>query len=127
MPENVSQLRIDGLTPLQLAELQTAVASTDGDYVEINNPGLGGGKVGEPTLLSVAITLGPLAVSAVALWISKQKKGRTKSLKYSKIAPNGVTESFEMDETSYDEGAAQSTAVQIFLEKVLADGTSIQG
>jgi hypothetical protein len=69
MPANLAQLRVDGLTSLQLAELQAAIATTGKDYVTtLDSPSLGGGKVGEPTLLTVVITLGPAVISAIALW-----------------------------------------------------------
>lgn len=128
MSAKLPQLRVDGLTSLQLAELRTALATTGSDYVTtLDTPSLGGGKVGEPTLLTVVITLGPPVIAAVALWLAKQKRGRTKKLKYTKIDPNGGMESFEMDESSYDEGESSSGAIQAFLEKKLgneADPTS---
>ena len=120
MPKNISQLRVDGLTSLQLAELRAAIASTAGDYITaVDNPNLTGGKVGEPILLSVVITLGPAVISAIALWLAKQKKRRTKNIKYTKIDPNGGRESFEMNESSYDEGESPSAAIQTFLERKL--------
>jgi hypothetical protein len=120
MPKNISQLRLDGLTSLQLAELRAVVATTAGDCITaVDNTKLSGGKVGEPTLISVVITLGPSVISAVALWLAKQKKGRTKKIIYSRIDPNGGTESFEMDESSYDEGESPSAAIQTFLERKL--------
>lgn len=128
MPNNLPQLRVDGLTSLQLKELQAAVATSGGEYVTmLGNPSLGGGKVGEPTLLSVAIILGPSVISAVALWLAKQRKGRTKTLRYARVDPNGVTESFEMDESSYDEGASPSAAIQTFLERKLGHVASSSG
>lgn len=120
MPDKLAQLRVDGLTPLQLAELQAAIATAGTDYLTpLESPGLGGGRVGEPMLLTVVITLGPSVISAVALWLAKQKKRRTQTLKYTRIAPNGVIESFEMDESSYSEGESPSAAIQAILEKKL--------
>ena len=73
---NLAQLRVDGLTSLQLAELRAALATTGNDNVAtLDNPSLGGGKVGEPMLLTAVITLGPPVIGAVALWVAKQKKG----------------------------------------------------
>jgi hypothetical protein len=117
---------VDGLTSLQLAELRAAIAATASDYVtEVKAPSLSGGKVGEPMLMSVVITLGPSVISAVALWLAKQKKGRTKKLKYSRIDPNGGAEWFEMDESSYEEGESSSAAIETFLNlKLRHDGTA---
>jgi hypothetical protein len=120
MPDNLAQLRVDGLTSLQLAELRAAIAAIGDNYVTaLDNPSLGGGKVGEPTLLTVVITLGPSVIAAIALWLAKQKKGRTKTLKYTRVDPNGGMESFEMHESSYDESESRSAAIQTFLEKKL--------
>lgn len=122
MSAKLPQLRVDGLTSLQLAELRAALATTGSDHVTtLDSPSLGGGKVGEPTLLTIVITLGPSVIAAVALWVAKQKKGRTKKLKYSKIDPNGGMESLEMDESSYDEGESSSAVIQAFLEKKLGN------
>jgi len=123
MPENLTQLRVDGLTSLQLAELRAAVAATGSDYVTtLQNPNLSGGKVGEPALLSAVITLGPSVISAVALWIAKQRKGRTQNLKYTRIDPYGVSESFEINESSYSEGESRVAAIQTFLQRKLGYG-----
>ncbi len=128
MATNLTQLRVEGLTSLQLAELRAAIATTCNNYVITpDNPSLGGGKVGEPTLLTVVITLGPSVIAAVALWVAKQKKGRTKKLKYTKIDPNGGMESFEMDESSYDEGESPSAVIQAFLEKKLGNDAAPTG
>jgi hypothetical protein len=120
MPANLVQLRVDGLTPLQLAELRSAVASTGIDAVTaLEGTNLVGGKLGEPTTLSVVITLAPAIIAAVALWIAKQKKRRTSNIRYTKIDPNGSMEFFEIDESSYEEGATSSAAIQTYLEKKL--------
>jgi hypothetical protein len=126
VPKNISQLRVDGLTSLQLAELRAVIVAAAGDYITaVDNPKLAGGKVGEPTLLSVVITLAPSVISAVALWVGKQKKGRTQNLKYTRIDPNGGMESFEMDQSSYDEGESPSAAIQTFLKGKLGhDGSA---
>ena len=121
MPENLAQLRVDGLTSLQLAELRAAMSSAGGDDVTVvESPALGGGKVGEPALLTVILTLGPSAIAAMSLWLAKRKKGRSKNLKYTRIDPNGAVESFELEESSYDEGESSAAAIQAFLEKKLA-------
>jgi len=128
MPSNPSQLRVDGLTALQLAELRAAIATTGRDDITtLNNANLGGGKVGEPALLTVLITLGPSVIAAVALWVSKQKKGRSKNLKYARVDPNGAMESFELNESSYYEGESPSTAIQAFLEKKLGKDVTGKG
>lgn len=128
MPANLAQLRVDGLTSLQLAELRSAIASTGNDYITtLENPILGGGKVGEPTILTVVITLAPSVIAAVALWLAKQKKERTKNIRYTRIDPNGAMESFEIDESSYEEGESSSTAIQTFLERKLGYDTNATG
>ena len=129
MATNLTQLRVEGIKCIiQLAELRAAIATTCNNYVITpDNPSLGGGKVGEPTLLTVVITLGPSVIAAVALWVAKQKKGRTKKLKYTKIDPNGGMESFEMDESSYDEGELPSAVIEAFLEKKLGNDAAPTG
>jgi hypothetical protein len=120
VPANLAQLRVDGLTSLQLAELRAAIWSAGSDDVKVvESPTLGGGKLGEPALLTVILTLGPSAIAAISLWLAKRKKGRSKNLKYTKIDPNGSVESFELEESSYDEGASSAAAIQAFLEKKL--------
>ena len=112
MSNKPPQLRVDGLTSLQLAELQATVATAGSDYVTtLGSPGLGGGTVGEPTLLTAVITLGPYVISAVALWLSKQKKRGTRSFKYTKIDPNGTMQSIALDEFLYAEGEAKPAAI----------------
>ena len=113
-----AQLRVDGLTPLQLAELRAAVGA---DVEELDAPSLGGGKAGEPAILTAVIALGPSVISAIALWIAKQKKGRTKKLRYTRIDSDGGMESFELDESSYAEGESSATAIQTFLQKKLGN------
>lgn len=120
MSSSLAQLRVDGLTPLQLAELRAAIATAGDDYVTtLDSPSLGGGKVGEPTLLSAVITLGPSVIAAVALWVAKQKKRRAQKITYTRIDPNGGKETFEIDESSYDEGGSPVAAIQAFLERRL--------
>ncbi len=128
MPANPAQLRVDGLTSLQLAELRAAIATTGSDYVTtIDNPSLGGGKAGEPALLTAVITLGPSVIAAVALWVAKHRKRRTKGIRYTRVDPNGAMVSFEMDESSYDEGESPSAAIQAFLEKKLGNDAAATG
>lgn len=120
MPHNLSQLRLEGLTSLQLAELQAAIAKAGGEYVEtLDSPSLGGGKVGEPMLLTVVITFGPSVIAAVALWLAKQKRRGTRTFRYTRIDPNGATESFEVNESLYAEGESPSDAIQAYLQKKL--------
>jgi hypothetical protein len=125
---NMTQLRVDGLTALQLAELRDIITSTAGDYITtVDSPRLTGGRVGEPTLLSAVIMLAPSVISAIALWLAKDKKKRTKNLKYTKIGPNGSSESFEMEESSYDEGESTVSALQAFLNRKLGDDRQAAG
>ncbi len=77
MPANSAQLRVDGLTPLQLAELRAAIATTGSDYVTtLDNPSLGGGKGASRRSSPSSSTLGPSVISAVALWVAKQNCGK---------------------------------------------------
>ena len=117
MPEEITQLRVDGLTALQLAELRAAVTAADGDcFTTIECPKLTGGKVGEPVLLSVLITLGPPVISAIALWLAKGRKKRAFKLKYRRIHANGSMESFDMEQSSSQEGESPSAAFEAFLK-----------
>src|SRR5262245_55456629 len=101
MSESALELRIDGLTPLQAAELKTALASVaEGAISEQASPALPGGRHGEPTLITVAIVLGPSVISALALWLAKQKGRRTETLRYTKKTPKGE-ETVEFDRSSY--------------------------
>lgn len=117
MPENKTQLRVDGLTALQLAELKAAVTAAEGDcFTTVEGPKLTGGKVGEPMLLSAIITLGPPVISAIALWLAKDKKKRTTKVKYTRIHANGAKETFEMQQASSQEGESPSAALEAFLK-----------
>lgn len=128
MPANFGQLRVEGLTALQLAELQAAIRSAGEEAVTVlENPDLGGGRVGEPALLTVVITIGPSVISAVALWMAKNRKRRTRSVKYTKVSADGAMESFELDESSYAEGASAPSAIQAFLEKKLRNDVAAAG
>lgn len=119
MPANLAQLRVEGLTTLQLAELQAAVAATGSEVTTIDAPDLGGDKVGEPALFTIVVTLGPSVIAAVGLWLAKQKKGRARKIRYTKVSADGSTESFVLDESSYDEGESPSKAIQSLLERKL--------
>jgi len=122
MIRRATQLRIDGLTALQLAELRTAVTATADDCITtVGGPTLKGGKVGEPTVVTAIITLAPAVISAVALWLAKSKAKRTRKLRYTKIDSKGSTESFELEETSYEEGESASAALEAFLNRRLGD------
>jgi|SRR5215831_15666271 len=128
MPTGVAQLRIEGLTALQLAELRSAFASIGDESVgALEAPSLSGGRLGEPTALAVVINLAPPVIGAIALWIAKQKLRRTKHIRYTKIDANGSVESFEIDESSYQEGQSSSAAIQTFLEKRLGYDASAAG
>jgi hypothetical protein len=128
MADDLIQLRVDGLTPLQVLELRSTIATTGSEYVTtLDHPSLGGGKVGEPTFITVLITLGPSVIAVVALWLAKQKQERTRNLKYTRIDPNGTMESFELSESSYDEGESPSAGIQAFLEKKLGHDAPTTG
>jgi hypothetical protein len=128
MTDTPTQLRVDGLTPLQLAELRAAIGAAGSDSITtLDTPNLEGGKVGEPTLLAAVITLGPSVIAAIALWISKQRKGRSRSLKYSRIDPNGGSESFELEESAFDEGESPAASIQAFLQRKLGNDAPAKG
>ncbi len=117
MREEITQLRVDGLTALQLAELRAAVTAADADcFTTLEGQKLTGGKVGEPVLLSVLIRLGPPVISAIALWLAKDKKRRTMKVKYKRIHANGSLESFDMEQSSSQEGESPSAALEAFLK-----------
>lgn len=117
MPAEIAQLRVDGLSALQLAELKAAVTAADaGCFTTIEGPKLTGGKVGEPVLLSVLITLGPSVISAIALWLAKDKKRRTLKIKYKRIDANGSMESFDIEQSSSQEGGSPVSAFEAFLK-----------
>ena len=119
MSENPTQLRVAGLTRLQMAELRSALATTGDKIAKIETPKLGGGKLGEPVTVTVILTLAPSVIAAVAVWLAKQKKRRSKHIVYTKIDPKGGMESFEIDESAYEEGKSSSSAIQALLEKKL--------
>ena len=127
MTNSASQLVVDGLNPLQLKELQAVVENARGEIAVADTPKLGGGKVFEPTLLAAAITLSPLVISAVVVWLSKQRGGSRSRIKYKRVDANGTEELFEMDESSHSEGTASSAALEKFLEKGLGYDTSRSG
>jgi hypothetical protein len=125
MPDTLAQLRVDGLTSLQLAELKAAIATTGGDYVTtLENPSLGGDKVGEPITLTVVITLAAPVIGALALWIAKQKGKRRVNLEYTRTDGKGGTEKLKMDESTYGEGESSPEAIRTFLEKGLGRGAA---
>jgi hypothetical protein len=124
MPETPIKLRLDGLTALQLEELKAAVG--DENIAALPSTGLGGGKLGEPALLTLIATFGPSVISALAIWLAKQKKSRTSNLRYSRIRPDGTSEDFIIRESVYDEGESPVAGIKAFLEET-AHGTAGSG
>jgi hypothetical protein len=117
LPDNVDQLRVQGLTPLQLAELEAAFAPIDGDHIRtVNDPSLGGGKLGEPTLITAIIVISPPIIAAVAMWLAKQRSRNRKILTFEKISPSGDKEVPTIDERSYSESESPLAAIQTFLK-----------
>ena len=114
------QLRVEGLTALQVAELRTVLGESNQTCMTEEVPrDLSGGKHGEPVLLTVALTLAPAVISAVALWLSKQKQGRMQRVRYYKKKANGDVQRLDMDLAVYKEGGADAGAVETLLKGVL--------
>src|SRR5437868_4167295 len=104
---SAEQLRVEGLTALQVAELRTALGESNQNLMAEEAPtALSGGKHGEPVLLTVALTLGPAMISAVALWLSTQKEGRMQKVRWSHKKANGDVQRLEMDLSVYKQGSA---------------------
>ena len=120
-PQRHNQLRVQGLTSLQLAELKAALAPVGGSLSQEEAAPLPGGQHGEPLLLAAAIKLAPAVISVVALWIAKQKHHSMRRFSYSKIGPDRTEEKIELDLSSYGEGASSAPAIEAYIKKVLGD------
>ena len=124
MAEPDDEFRVQGLTPLQVAELKAALAPVGGSVVAEEIAPMQGDKHGEPALLAVAIIhLAPPIIAAVALWLSKQKEHNRRRFRYIKIAPDGTKERISLDLSSYQEGASSASAIEACIQKVF-DGSS---
>jgi len=120
MSESQGQVRLQGLTPLQLAELKGALGANAQNYLSEDAPSsLTGGRHGEPGLITVLIVLGPAVISAVSLWLAKQKRRRTEKFRWLKVGADGASESIELDLSSYAEGASSAGAIETMLKQVL--------
>jgi hypothetical protein len=124
MAEANNEFRVQGLTPLQVAEIRAALAPVGGSVVAEEIAPMQGDKHGEPALLTVAIIhLAPPIIAALALWISKQKEHNRRKFRYVKISPDGTQERISLDLSSYQEGASSASAIEACIKKVF-DGSS---
>jgi hypothetical protein len=114
-----TELRVRGLTSLQLAELKAALAPAGDCVSEEDAVPLGAGRHGEPVLISVVIALGPAVISALANWLARQKHRRTAKFRYSRVTTDGTEETIDLDLSSYGEGSASAPAIETFLKTVL--------
>lgn len=116
MSETNLKLEIDGLSQLQVAELKSVLADINQDcLIEKDTHPLSGESHGEPTLVSIVLHITPLVISALALWLSKQKKRRTAKLRYKKVDEKiGRIETIEFDHSSYEEGESSASSIEAF-------------
>jgi hypothetical protein len=124
MSESDNQLILHGLTTLQVAELKATVSPIHGAAVtERESPPLPGGAHGEPILISVAISVTPAVVAAVAMWLAKQKSRRTERLRFYRKTPGGAEAAIEFDRSMYGEGESAAPAIEAFFKGVFNAGS----
>ena len=121
-PLPLPELRVGGLTTLQLAELKAALASVGGSVAAEEVPLLPGDRYGEPLLFVVAVKLAPAVIGVVALWIAKQREKSRSRFRYSKKGLDGTEEKIELDLSSHAEGAASAPAIAAYITKVFGGG-----
>jgi hypothetical protein len=113
---------VRGLSELQLQELQAqlaACAEQDIETREIRPEDGSGERHGEPTLIGLAMVVTPIAISAFALWLSKQRKSRTSTFIYERTLPDGTVERLSFDMNDYEEGEATAGAIEGFFNSAL--------
>lgn len=124
MSESDQQLILEGLTALQMAELKAAVSPMDHPTVsERKSPPLPSGTHGEPVTISVVITVTPVVIAAVAMWLAKQKSRRTERFRFKRIAPDGTETILEFDRSAYNEGESAAPALETFFKEALHAGS----
>jgi hypothetical protein len=120
MSESENQLILEGLTALQMAELKSAISSMDHPTVsERATPSLPSGMHGEPVTISVVITVTPVVIAAVAMWLAKQKSRRTERFRFESVTPNGAKTIIEFDRFAYNEGESAAPAIESFFKEAL--------
>jgi hypothetical protein len=124
MPQGTTQLRIRGLTALQLAELKEGLAPAGEHIAAEDVTALPGASHGEPQLLDVIIQLSPAVIAAFAVWLSKQKHRRTERFRYSKVNATGAEEKIELDLSDYGEAGASASAIEALLQRATRAGKS---
>src|SRR5690348_3556580 len=98
MTGSSDELVFPDLTPLQAKELRTAVTSAHPEKLsEDEGPPLDGGSHGEPTFITLVVSLTPTVIGAVALWVGKQRKRRIEKLRITKRASDGSETVIEFD------------------------------
>jgi hypothetical protein len=118
MTQPNNEFRVHGLTPLQFAELEAALAPVGGSVLSKEVAPMQGDRHGEPTLIAAAIQLAPAVIGAVAVWLAKQKERNRRKFRYSKIGPDGTEEKISLDLSSYEEGAGNAPAIETYMRKV---------
>lgn len=116
---NAASIDISGLSELQLDELKAELEERDiHAFVEHRSSNLGAERHGEPTLVGLAVTATPVVLSAIAVWLSKQRSKRTESMQYEKVLPDGTVERLIFNRSDYEEGEAGAGAIEVFLRGV---------
>lgn len=119
---DAQNLAIKGLSELQLKELLAELAASAGQDVdtrELRPDDRSGDRHGEPTLIGLAMVATPIAISALALWLAKQRKSRTSRFTYERMQPDGTVERITFNRADYDEGEANAGAIEEFFKSAL--------
>jgi hypothetical protein len=123
MSDSDQQLILEGLSPLQMAELKAAISQAHKDAVlEQESNRLPDRIHGEPTLLAAAISVTPAVIAAISLWLSKQKSRRTEKFRYYKRTRGGTETLIEIDLSKYGEGEANAQKIEELLKGVFNAG-----
>ena len=96
-----NQLILTGLNSLDEEELKEALGDSG---MEVVKPKVPEGSLAEPATITVVLYLGSIALTSLAVWLSKGRRRHYLAAAHKVVHPDGTTEekTFELDESSED-------------------------
>ena len=110
-------LALSGLTPLEAAELRSALAKAGGDpdsglKITQEQGAVGGAKKGEPFTILAIVSLSHLALTGLAIYFAKSRSGSRRKMKLSYSSPSGELLTFELDIEAHHEDAIRAEVME---------------
>ncbi len=108
---------LSGLTPLEAAELRSALAKAGCDpdsglEVTQEQGAVGGAKKGEPFTILAIVAISQVALSGLAIYLAKSRSGSRRKMKLSYSSPSGELLTFELEIEAHQEDAIRAEVME---------------